>query len=649
MSNNRGQTLIIFALTSVLLGAMVVMTIAFGVRAKQKMELQAVADAAALTNATVTARTYNVAAMMNRAAVSHWVAMAGVSALHTYSTITGSYLSAYASAAYALQTPNAGCLCPPDWHDPKPHPPGIYDNATNCGSQCYEYGGPAAPGDCANRTWQTRDAFYNFIHAKYSMFNKGGGESDDATVGIDCYSPGSKTSCKDSQRAPGKPWDKAKQPGGIGDLDEEVADQMRSIRSAIHNLMSIQLQTWQQAEKVLNDQDLTAKILNRSLGKGYSTKDPAGFQVAGYLKKGQAIPGEKKGKKNHESWREVANTVTDESDAKIARKHQQVMAQAVRGTMGELFPLAMTNQKGDQIVPKSVKYLATRIEKNLNGHYGKDRFEFVLPGKVSKLVGCAAMTDGSANVGDCTTSQIDADSTLAMDDAMGTAKDKIKVVYKDGCTGKLRIKIAQVAANLHAKNAGSSHYGLNDGYGWIGGCHGNHAWWNANTTQDHNFGDQYGDKAPYGLNFIFASDKKNIGPLGAEGQPKIPVLLRRTPKTGKEPWDIVVPASIIRPGAADKLVIDGKEYHSNGPSSQAVVSNGIAYYHRQGHWNEPANLLNPYWRATLVPANIDGRPEHGDKVAFDKTDDMLKGSSEELAAKLYNSLRGLSPEFKGIQ
>jgi hypothetical protein len=40
-------------------------------------------------------------------------------------------------------------------------------------------------------------------------------------------------------------------------------------------------------------------------------------------------------------------------------------------------------------------------------------------------------------------------------------------------------------------------------------------------------------------------------------------------------------------------------------SKQTALSAGIAYYHRKGHWKEPPNLLNPYWRATLVPLTVD--------------------------------------------
>jgi hypothetical protein len=44
-------------------------------------------------------------------------------------------------------------------------------------------------------------------------------------------------------------------------------------------------------------------------------------------------------------------------------------------------------------------------------------------------------------------------------------------------------------------------------------------------------------------------------------------------------------------------------------SKQTALSAGITYYHRKGHWKEPPNLLNPYWRATLVPLTVDDQGE----------------------------------------
>ncbi|MFP2910410.1 pilus assembly protein [Pyxidicoccus sp. 3LFB2] len=82
----RGQALVLFALTLLLLTLMVLMTLGFGMRAKERVEIQMAADAAAYSQAVVTARTFNAIAVMNRAQVAHMVAMAGTQALISHSS-----------------------------------------------------------------------------------------------------------------------------------------------------------------------------------------------------------------------------------------------------------------------------------------------------------------------------------------------------------------------------------------------------------------------------------------------------------------------------------------------------------------------------------------------------------------------------------
>jgi uncharacterized membrane protein len=74
----RGQTLVLFALTMLLLVVMVMMTLSFGTKAKEKMELQQVADQAAYSTAVGTARGMNILAMTNRVMLAHMVAMLGL-------------------------------------------------------------------------------------------------------------------------------------------------------------------------------------------------------------------------------------------------------------------------------------------------------------------------------------------------------------------------------------------------------------------------------------------------------------------------------------------------------------------------------------------------------------------------------------------
>ncbi|WP_338871188.1 pilus assembly protein [Myxococcus stipitatus] len=81
LRSSRGQALVLFALTLLLLALMVLMTLGFGMRAKERVEIQMAADAAAYSQAVATARTFNAISVMNRAQVAHMVAMAGTQAL----------------------------------------------------------------------------------------------------------------------------------------------------------------------------------------------------------------------------------------------------------------------------------------------------------------------------------------------------------------------------------------------------------------------------------------------------------------------------------------------------------------------------------------------------------------------------------------
>ncbi|NOK34534.1 pilus assembly protein [Corallococcus exercitus] len=83
-SGARGQALVLFSLTFLLLTLMVLLTLGFGMRAKERVEIQMAADAAAYSQAVSTARTFNAIAVMNRAQIAHMVAMAGTQSMISY-------------------------------------------------------------------------------------------------------------------------------------------------------------------------------------------------------------------------------------------------------------------------------------------------------------------------------------------------------------------------------------------------------------------------------------------------------------------------------------------------------------------------------------------------------------------------------------
>jgi hypothetical protein len=100
------------------------------------------------------------------------------------------------------------------------------------------------------------------------------------------------------------------------------------------------------------------------------------------------------------------------------------------------------------------------------------------------------------------------------------------------------------------------------------------------------------------------------------GQPKVMAVVQRdyTVRGDKaDPWNLLKSIEIRR-GNPEAFDNNGLRTAQNlDISRQTAMATGLAYYHRQGHWKEPPNLYNPFWRATLVSGAIDsqGYPQGG--------------------------------------
>lgn len=94
------------------------------------------------------------------------------------------------------------------------------------------------------------------------------------------------------------------------------------------------------------------------------------------------------------------------------------------------------------------------------------------------------------------------------------------------------------------------------------------------------------------------------------GQPKVVVALERDLTKRRFPWELNFSFPFAATGSAREWDGRGRQLHS-GPapgldiSRQVAWATGIIYYHRFEHWDEFPNLLNPFWRATLAPADVD--------------------------------------------
>ncbi len=93
MTRGRGQTLVLMVVCSLCIVVLATMTLALAARVRSRIELQVVADAAAYSNAVATARTFNSIALLNRAQISHLVAMSGVQSLISWSSMHRSALN----------------------------------------------------------------------------------------------------------------------------------------------------------------------------------------------------------------------------------------------------------------------------------------------------------------------------------------------------------------------------------------------------------------------------------------------------------------------------------------------------------------------------------------------------------------------------
>jgi len=82
------------------------------------------------------------------------------------------------------------------------------------------------------------------------------------------------------------------------------------------------------------------------------------------------------------------------------------------------------------------------------------------------------------------------------------------------------------------------------------------------------------------------------------GQPKLYAMVERDygARARRAPWDLFF-----------KFRFSAGASFGAGRSGdvQAALGSSIAYYHRPGAWQEPPNLMNPFWRATLAAPDRD--------------------------------------------
>jgi hypothetical protein len=103
--------------------------------------------------------------------------------------------------------------------------------------------------------------------------------------------------------------------------------------------------------------------------------------------------------------------------------------------------------------------------------------------------------------------------------------------------------------------------------------------------------------------------KMDLNDPDSFGQPKATVLLERDTTVLPRPWELNFRFHFARTGPAERFDNRGYQLRSAFAGTDIhlayAFATGVAYYHRKDHWVETPNLLNPYWRATLISSDFD--------------------------------------------
>ncbi len=158
--------------------------------------------------------------------------------------------------------------------------------------------------------------------------------------------------------------------------------------------------------------------------------------------------------------------------------------------------------------------------------------------------------------------------------------------------------------------------------------------------------------------FSFYEDS---GDGDAFGQPKSYVGLERDYRNVDRPWDLFFNFQFSRSYSGTRFDNRGRQLtgvFSRGLdiSHAVALATGMTYYHRKGLrngtdlWQETPNLLNPYWRATLVPVDVDikGDPDQmaGPVMGGADVKTALTGATHQWQLDSYQEL--YRQGFKGL-
>lgn len=584
-SSLRGQALALFALTMLLLTLMVLMTISFGMQAARKTDLANAADATAYAAAVSTARTFNSAAILNRAIIAHYVTMAGIEAQMAYVSDGHNAFNLAATFYRMMDMTGSRVRLVDAFH-------GLYDPS----------------GRCDTLTWEIRDASYELWHAALFYMSPGppAAHPGDSVDGYCYYGP-----CP--RRRPfarGDGWNLE----NLSTLEHRANEELKAAHGAIHDLAKIQRATYRK----LRDQ----------VGSGDLAND-----VASAAKIRRGLQHESGGQAKQELDDATRSSNNGSGYTQRWKGYERGLADAIMGTRpAERLSLQGSPANQDNFTPLFVQ-LRDFADAAFAAYPGQPfRVSFTKPDVMSDYTWAVqdntqdnpkrfeepmGGTDLQPGMGYSYGRSQGGVVTIAYDDACAgrqtrTIRSGIVSSTADPVTGQvyetlpMGVMVRSSGDEAAHVNYSSSHL---DGMHWMEsngrgpmGCHGTHAHYAATQVEDeHKL--EHSTLPDEILAFVLPSPSGLEGARGAWGQPVVPVFLSRSFPLRGDPW-----ALSFRFGFSSA----GQELNLQRGNVVTASAAGVAHYHRREHLGEPPNMLNPFWRATLQPLEIDQRSKRFD-------------------------------------
>jgi hypothetical protein len=516
--DRRGQNMVLLALLMLFAALMVTMTLSLAIRVKQRHELQTLADAAAYSNAVMTARAYNNAALVNRLEVSYFVASAANQAAISW----GTYGRAIFGAARAASK----------------------KAATECNALSDE-------ADELSKALQSKEEEY--FEKDWDAF--------DVPAALET----------------------AALQGQIGALRDELL-------TLNGGTAPPQLPLRERLVEALRAQTQVQATLEAAGVNDITAFDGAGAASAAHVDCRQGPSG-------------LCEHPSTALDPDGAGSWSQDMLEASMGSRGKKF----VGVRG------GVPTVATAVMSKLLQNYPWAEV------KSEAAVGDSMWGDGANGTGHTSVARIDliahdhGQVSVTLSNRGGGCKETVSV----NATTFVRTTDRQTTTDTHTWNDGVDDH-ANELQHTMGTC-------------------ASGCPSVWVRTLGFMPDDETT----AWGQPKNIVALERDNARNPLPWDLHFAFHFgNQTSQFDQRGLTVKQ-GAIDIGRPVALATGMAYYHRAGHFDEFPNLLNPFWRATLVPFDIDGAARaNGDLHR------ALSGAGNSVSSDVYQAL--LQSGFKGL-